>query len=474
VPDDLIYANGIDGLTGEYLVPPLQPSQLAMRVKEPLEDPGLVRELEQVWQAISQPTWGLPFNVHPENVAEAGWAIVFCPDEADAVKHALEPLIEHRRRRAGADQVKVLDYLPGEKWPEWLHRHGTAPGSIDPAKVPYYVLLVGDPSRIPFAFQYLLDVEYAVGRLHFDDLDGYRRYVTALVDYEEAAVAPRDKAAVFFGTRHPFDGATQLSADLLVQPLAGSFQYGGRFADTVPGYQIHPPVLGQSATKAALSEILSGTGPVRRPALLFSATHGMGGWPPGHPDQRVRHGALLCQDWPGLGQVSSAHYFAAADVPADARVHGLVACFFACYGAGTPQADTFWHKPGEPPPIVAEEPFVAALPQRLLAHPEGGALAVIGHIERAWGYSFMARGKGQLLPFQNAIGRILIGQPVGYAMKDFNEKYAALSANVSDVLEQMGFGKLVPDTQLARLWTERNDAQNYVVLGDPAAALKVA
>jgi len=474
VPDELIYANGISGLSGEYLVPPLQPSQLAMRAKEPPDDPVLARELEQVWEAINQPSWGLPFNLKAENVAEAGWAIVFCSEEADAVKHALDPLIEHRRRRAGGHQVKVLDYRPGEQWPEWLHRHGTAPGNVDPVKVPYYVLLVGSPSRIPFAFQYLLDVEYAVGRLCFDDVDGYRRYVTSIVDYEGAAATPHDKAAAFFGTRHPFDGATQLSADLLVQPLADSFQPGGRFADTIPGCQIHPPMLAQLATKAALAEIFSGTGPLGRPALLFSATHGMGGWPPGHPDQRARHGALLCQDWPGLGQVSPAQYLAAADVSADARVHGLVACFFACYGAGTPQADPFRHKPGEPPPIVAEEPFVAALPQRLLGHPEGGALAVIGHIERAWGYSFLSGGEGQLLPFQNAIGRILSGKPVGYAMKDFNEKYAALSANVSSILEKIGFGKLVPDTQLARLWTERNDAQNYVVLGDPAAALKMA
>jgi hypothetical protein len=474
MPGELVCANGVNGLTGQYLVPPLEPSQLATRAKEPPEDPELARELEQVWEAINQPTWGLPFDIHPENVAEAGWTIVFHSDEADAVKDALAPLIEHRRRRAGDHQVKVLDYLPGERWPEWLRRHGTAPGNVDPRKVPYYVLLVGSPSRIPFAFQYLLDVEYAVGRLHFDDADGYGRYVTALVDYEEAAAAPHDKAAAFFGTRHPFDGATQLSADLLVQPLAQSFQPGGRFAAAIPDYRIHPPVLERSATKAALGEILAGTGPLGRPALLFSATHGMGGWPSGHPDQEARHGALLCQDWPGLGQISSAQYLAAADVPADARVHGLVACFFACYGAGTPQADPFWHKPGEPPRIVAEEPFVAALPQRLLAHPEGGALAVIGHIERAWGYSFVSGGEGHLLPFQNAIGRILSGQPVGYAMKDFNEKYAALSANVSDILEQMGFGKLVPDAQLARLWTERNDAQNYVVLGDPAAALKVA
>jgi len=469
--DDLIYVNGINGLSGEYLVPPLKASDLAKRAKEPPEDLGVDQELKQVGEAIGQPQYGLKWNVRPENVSEAGWAVVFSSDESDEVKKALAPLIEHRQ--SGGGQVKVLDYLPGEGWPEWLHRHGTAPGNIDPDKVPYYVLLVGSPGQIPFAFQYLLDVEYAVGRLHFDDADGYQQYAAGLIDYEKADAAPRDRAAAFFGTRHPFDRATQLSADLLVRPLTESFQPGGEFAGTIPGYQVHPPVLERQATKAALAEILRGTGPLGRPALLFSATHGMGGWPHDDPDQQARHGALLCQDWPGLGQISEAQYLAAADVPADAQVHGLVACLFACYGAGTPQTDPFSHQPGQPPPIVADEPFVAALPRRLLAHPQGGALAVIGHIERAWGYSFVSGGQSQLVPFQNAIGRILYGQPVGYAMKDFNEKYAALSANVSTVLEQVGNGKQIPDAELAQLWTERNDAQNYVVLGDPAAAVKV-
>jgi hypothetical protein len=470
--DDLIYANGINGLTGEYLVRPLESSELAARAKELPEDREVTRELVEVGEEFEQQTYALPFYLRPEIVSEAGWAVVFCSDESEAVRDALAPLIEHRRRAGG--QVKVLDYRLGEGWSEWLRRHGTAPGNVDPNRVPYYVLLVGSPGRIPFAFQYLLDVEYAVGRLHFDDADGYRQYVASLIDYEEAGAAPRDRAAAFFGTRHPFDRATQLSADLLVRPLAESFQPGGQFAAVAPGYQIHPPVLGEAATKAALAEILAGAGRLGRPALLFSASHGMGGWPPGHPDQQARHGALLCQDWPGLGQMSEAQYLAAADVPTDAQVHGLVACLFACYGAGTPHTDPFRHTPGEAPPIVAEEPFVAALPRRLLAHPQGGALAVIGHIERAWGYSFVSGGQGQLLPFQNAIGRILSGQPVGHAMKDFNEKYAALSANISVILEQNGFGRPIPDTRLARLWTERNDAQNYVVLGDPAATLKVA
>jgi hypothetical protein len=33
---------------------------------------------------------------------------------------------------------------------------------------------------------------------------------------------------------------------------------------------------------------------------------------------------------------------------------------------------------------------------------------------------------------------------------------------------------VVPDGKLARLWTERNDAQNYILLGDPAVSSRPA
>jgi hypothetical protein len=106
--------------------------------------------------------------------------------------------------------------------------------------------------------------------------------------------------------------------------------------------------------------------------------------------------------------------------------------------------------------------------------PQGGALATIGHVERAWGYSIAGpQGGRQLQPFQNAIGRILVGQPVGYAVKDFNERYAALSTNLSSLLEEIGFGAQVTDDELFRTWIERNDAQNYAVVGDPAVRLRV-
>jgi hypothetical protein len=469
-----ILANGVNGLTGEYLLPPLDPAEVAARAKEPPEDPAVAAELGHLHTAMTEETFGVPFDVDPSKMEQAGWAVVFSTEEGNDVKAALEPLVEHRRQRVGDARTKVLEHRPGEGWPEWLARHRTAPGNVEPDKVPYYVLLIGGPDRIPFSLHYLLDTEYAVGRLDFGDADGYRRYVAGLIEYERADAAPHDAAATFFGTRHAFDGATQLSADSLVAPLTQNFQPGGRFASAVSSYRVDQ-VLGDPATKASLGEIFSGSGRSGRPALFFSASHGMGGWPSGHGDQRARHGALLCQDWPGIGQIGEAQYFAASDLPADARVHGLVAFFFACFGAGTPQQDAFVHTPGQPPPELAPKAFVGALPKSLLSHPEGGALAVIGHIDRAWGYSFVSGGEAQLLPFQNALGRILLGQPVGHAMKDFNEKYAALSANLGTLLESIGFGdKPIPDADLARVWTERNDAQNYVVLGDPAAALKTA
>ena len=159
----------------------------------------------------------------------------------------------------------------------------------------------------------------------------------------------------------------------------------------------------------------------------------------------------------------------------DARVHGLIAFLFACYGAGTPLTDRFVHRAGQAPPVIANEPFIAALPKALLAHQGGGALACIGHVERAWGFSIQPPNvvSPQLQPFQNAIGRILIGQPVGHALKDFNERYASLSTRLAGKLEKLSAGLPNDDPALATDWLERNDAQGYAVIGDPAVRLRV-
>src|SRR5687768_7089073 len=98
------------------------------------------------------------------------------------------------------------------------------------------------------------------------------------------------------------------------------------------------------ATKGRLVQALGGEGP---PALLFTASHGMG-LPYGDPYQLTRQGALICQEWPGpngwRGALDTGHFLSAEDVGDNSRLLGIVAIFFACYGARTPQLDEFSHQ----------------------------------------------------------------------------------------------------------------------------------
>ena len=158
--DGRLFCNGINGATSEFLTPPVSLGDLAALVRgEPPPDPDFTSSLPR----SPEPIKGLPFNIDPLDVPRSGWAVVFPEGTPHAVRDALLPLVKHRQSQIPADRCKELEYKAGETLRSWLLRHGVSMSRVAPSKVPYYVLLVGGPELIPFEFQYLLDVEYAVG-----------------------------------------------------------------------------------------------------------------------------------------------------------------------------------------------------------------------------------------------------------------------------------------------------------------------
>jgi hypothetical protein len=518
VVDELLCFNGIDGTTGDYALPPMTGSalaslvlgeappedELALRTRKQRDDAGpeaiarleqelavAVARLAEVMAAGSPDRalvrarqrevdrlktelarrrhLGVKEGVDPLDLAQAGWGVILPAGGDPAIREALQDLLELRAAQAGP-RFRVFEgpagHRPGESKSAFLVRQGTDPsGPANPERVPYYLLIVGDPQRIPYVFQYQLDVQYAVGRIWFPRVEQYAQYAQSVVEAETGGIR-RPRRVTCFGAQSPDDDATERSTRLLVGPLHEhlSSHAGGWSTQLVSGAE---------ASRARLESLLGGS---ETPALLFAASHGLE-LPAEHPRQAAHQGALLCSDWPGpvqwkgRGEIPQEHYLAGDHLAAAADVAGMMVFGFACYGAGTPLHDEFGRlRQLAEPRRLAREPFVSALPCALLGRP-GGALAFVGHVERAWACSYgdVARSRSYLGTFQSTLARLLDGQPVGHALDYVNARHAELSTELADELQDE-FKQHDPHV-LAWLWTTRNDARGYVVLGDPAARL---
>jgi len=470
-----LYFNGINGASGDYWLPPLSPQDVASVALGERPSDAYLRELRNRYEQ-REAHFGI--QADQTNLAETGWGVIFAAKDtrAPAIREALKPLLKLRREQATQkderyyqEYLGAAGYRPGDSYLDFLGRdpRNMGPGPANPAKVPYYLLIVGDPEAIPYRFQYQLDVQYAVGRIYFDTLEEYAQYAASVVATETGDRLRLPRQVRFFGVHNQDDPATELSAQEMIRPLAEAM------AEKRPEWDIQRV---DQATKARLATLVGGA---ETPALLFTASHGMG-FPKGDPRQLRHQGALLCEDWPGPRRwrepIPEDFYFSVDDVGSDARLAGMMAFFFACYGAGTPRQDQFAHRALGQPAEIAPHAFIARLPQRLLAHPKGGALAVVGHVERAWGYSFMWSGSGrQLEVFRATLDQLLDGYPVGAAIEWFNERHAELSVVLTNEIEEINeYGKQRDDVKLAGMWTANNDARGYVILGDPAARLPVA
>ncbi|HYH46596.1 MAG TPA: hypothetical protein VEG34_13005, partial [Thermoanaerobaculia bacterium] len=265
---DFLLPTGINGATGAYR---LRPSfqQIAYAARGRRVDERKVNDLAEFRRQFeANGDRGLRDGHDPCILAEAGWGVIFAAADplASEIKKKLQPLLDRRKDEAGSDEpdfyrefIGSEGYRPGESKHDFLARHRVGPGIVNPYFMPYYLLIVGDPATIPYEFQYELDIEYAVGRLFFKDLEEYGDYA-ASVEAHERAAARRGGKMVLFAPAHQDDYATSQTGPGLVSPLQDFLN------PRAPGWQIES-VTGDQADKPRLARLLGGG---ETPDLLFT------------------------------------------------------------------------------------------------------------------------------------------------------------------------------------------------------------
>lgn len=414
------------------------------------------------------------------DLTQTGWGVLFASDADPAIKAALQPLLEWRHDQVGDVKLfRVFDgpagVRPKQTASSWAANKGvslTAP--VSPLKgVPFYLMIVGSPQRIPFAFQQQLDLQWAVGRLHFERPEEYADYAEKLVQYEKGMAPARSRSAAVWIPRNAGDLATPF--------LAGSVgpDFLGKAGDGTPPlgqrqkFGLTSFIGEGQATKAALTSVINGESKGGPPAVLFTGSHGAE-WPLEKPDlQKARQGALVTQEWTRGAPLTEANCYTAEDVSGGmAKVHGLMAFIFSCFGGGCPAVDSYEFEPDGSAIPLTPEPLIAALPMALLRN---GALAAIAHIDRAFTYGFEdVMGTPQVQLFRTPLELLMKGKPVGLAADALNLQWSSAAALLGMALGGNLPGKPQPgNAMLANLFIARDDARNYSVLGDPAARLDV-
>ncbi len=328
-------------------------------------------------------------NFRLASLATAGWGVIFSENAPTELRDALAPLLDLRRQQATLRRTDLYKefigssgYKKNETAVQFLERVGTDLGFMDITTVPFYLLVVGPPTEIPFRFQFHLATSYAVGRLDFDEIAHYAHYARSVVELETASTPKIRRHITLFSPDHPDDYATRLSNSKFAQPLFQTLQ------GQIPDWRIEL-ISAEDATKSRLVKLHS----QEPPGILCFIGHGLG-FSKGDALQVHHQGALLCQDWPGPKaweqSIPPHFYMSADDLRLDTDLEGFIGFYPSCHSAGTPKSSDFSHRENNRI-ILTNEPFVSFLAKSLLGRIAKPALAVIGHIERIWAYSIRDR-----------------------------------------------------------------------------------
>jgi hypothetical protein len=458
-------------LEGDPLFRPLPEEDLKQSLASALAQRGeIVRGLAQTTsQAVSFKGEAQRKVLDPGDPRVAGWTYLANSDDPqrDTYADMLGPLTQHRHMPE-PDAPLFYNGEPEEDWFDWLTDTYFALG-LEGKQVPQYVLIVGGPDQVPFRLQSILDTVANVGRVDLPP-DDLAQYVHKLIRLENAEEPVVEREAIVFATDGGLTDPTYFSREYMAQPIAQHLR--DRY-----GLQTRS-LFANDATKDNLLDALSTT----YPALVYTASHGLGATNQPLEVQKRLNGAICCQH---TGMLTLQDLFTAADVPLDQPfLEGAAFFQFACFGYGTPAQSDYAHWLDDAPETYAEADFVAALPKALLAHPHG-PIAFVGHLDTAFLHAFtdqddpwiMDRWHARIAPFVHAVNQLIEVQPSGLAMEALNQKYSVCNALLANTYDRQRRGKLKWTPELVRrfidTWIIRSDAQNYMIYGDPAARLRI-
>jgi hypothetical protein len=432
------------------------------------------------------------------DLVRQGWAVVApAGADGDRLEALVRALAGARAEDQQADVLSIrvppgLDAAAATAWKKDVYP--TLYGE-DEARRPRYLLILGDLDGVSLATQQVLARDGLPGRLACATDDGYAAYADKVLAWRRTPSRDERGRAVFY-TVHDGTRATTAGHAKLIQPCHDRCARTARDkprafpASAVEAHGAPAPDPGELLALAA----------ARHPSVLLSMSHGLG------PPRRRPWSPAEAREHQGAMSFGAEGAVAARDVASAAFLPGGLWIYFACFGAGTPRTSAYhhWldmlahHGMAELGPLDATlrgldagGGFVSGLAKAALANPDG-PLAMLGHVDLAWSYSYeelraggagdprRVTGSNRSLNFFHLMTKLVAGERAGAAALALRLPLDAVSAELNahyDRRQRTGAAEAATPADalaLGNLWMLHQDLLGYALLGDPAVRLPLA
>jgi len=423
------------------------------------------------------------FGGDPNDLARQRWGVIApTGDRGDRLLEQVKPLCERRGTQQGAAPRFYRvdpDMDPGasETWCKKVLHHASVPLRDQPR----YLLILGDAHEVSLDLQRRLAADSFVGRLAFAAEDDYRAYAEKVLAWEDKPTSEAQARTLFF-TAHDGSQATRIGYTALVKPSVKACledQQLGYF----PAREIRE--VGCPAAWSLTDFMKAAAEPI--PSALLTLSHGLGppreGWKNADTQRRFQGVMSLGEDVLEPEHVRNRPFFP-----------GGFWLYFACFGVATPRESAFYpwlhrlQQVGEYGALdrlqisrpLEGRSFFAALPQAALANPEG-PLAVVGHVDLAWTYSFLElTGMNHASRFFGALSEMVQGRRAGVAFSSLSTHMMQVALEIMVKYQDDEFvlargAQPSPEAlNRAHLWMTHHDLAGFMLMGDPAVTLPLS